>query len=369
MRARGLFGILLALLLAACGPAVGATSPQPSQAAPTETPAPGVTAVTAVAGTAVAGTAVVVTSFPSNGTPPPIPTPLPATPIPTLPAGLGPTTLKYRLLDAYPDLFYCDPDYYPVARANETDLAVERFSQLQANPEEFQAILSRLGLSGSSNFTGEQKLQVYREHKRLAAVRFTLAGDSYQFQLQIKESSGQGYMITGLINGAGTVTVQARQPSIATCPICLAAHTLIATPQGPVPVEDLQAGDLVWTVDSRGTRLVAPILKTVEVPSPPGHQVMHLALDDGLQSWRFGPGQQSWRFGPGRQLWASPGHPTADGRFIGQLRPGDWLDGGRVTLAELVPYGGPATYDILPAGATGFYWADGILVGSTLKHP
>jgi hypothetical protein len=35
---------------------------------------------------------------------------------------------------------------------------------------------------------------------------------------------------------------------------------------------------------------------------------------------------------------------------------------------ELFPYDHPATYDLLPSGATGFYWADGILIGSTLAN-
>ena len=345
MRVRCVFAVLLVLLLAACAPAALSTAtPVPSAPAATFRPAtilPG----TAIAGTAVAGTAVI---GPGSGTPRPVLTPPPATPIPTLPSGLGPTALKYRLLDQYPDLFFCDPDFYPVARANEADLAQQRFPQIQANAEEFQAILGRLGLSSAASLSDEQKLLIYREHKRLAALLFELEGNGYQFQFQVKESSGQGFIIKGFIDGSGTVTVQSRQPGIATCPICLAEHTLIDTPQGAVAVEDLRVGDVVWTVSPQGERLAAPIVWAVRVPVPAGHRVVHLALDDG------------------RQLWASPGHPTADGRVLGQLRPGDRLDGGQVRLAELAPYGGPATYDILPAGGTGFYWAGGILVGSTL---
>jgi len=52
--------------------------------------------------------------------------------------------------------------------------------------------------------------------------------------------------------------------------------------------------------------------------------------------------------------------------------PGDLYDGASVASAQLVPYGGDATYDILPSGDTGFYWANGlpakagVLLGSTL---
>jgi hypothetical protein len=34
---------------------------------------------------------------------------------------------------------------------------------------------------------------------------------------------------------------------------------------------------------------------------------------------------------------------------------------------ERLPYRGGATYDLLSSGDTGFYWANGILMGSSLK--
>src|SRR5207253_8997761 len=137
------------------------------------TPAP--VEVTAVSSTVVP---VEVTPLPADYTPPPDPT---ATPIPPLPSGATPTELKYQVLAAYSNLFFCDPDFYPIAREDETDLAKQRFPDVQANAEEFQAILAHAGLSGLSTFTDEQQLLIYREHKRLAAVQFELQNDHYQF--------------------------------------------------------------------------------------------------------------------------------------------------------------------------------------------
>ena len=54
--------------------------------------------------------------------------------------------------------------------------------------------------------------------------------------------------------------------------------------------------------------------------------------------------------------------------MLGDLKAGDVLDGARVMQSELVPYDQPATYDILPSGSTGFYWANGVLIGSTLAN-
>src|ERR1043165_2381753 len=87
-------------------------------------------------------TAEVSTVAVSNGTVPPFPTPEPPTAIPTLTSGVSVTELKYKVLDKYPDFFFCDPDFYPIARSDEGVLAQQVFPDLRANQEEFQAILA-----------------------------------------------------------------------------------------------------------------------------------------------------------------------------------------------------------------------------------
>jgi hypothetical protein len=259
------------------------------------------------------------------------------------------TELKYRVLEKYPDFFFCDPDFYPIARSDEGALAQQIFPELQANQEEFQAILAHSGLNGATTFTDEQKLLIYQQHKRLNAIHFELTGNVYQFQIQIGTESQQGSLVTGTIDSTGNIDVLKKEPGFLSCPICLAAGTLIDTPRGAIRVEDLQVGDSVWTKNEAGQRVPGTILKTGSVPVPATHQMIHITLKDG------------------RELWASPGHPTSDGRGLGSLKIGDLLDGAQIISLERVPYGGPATFDILPSGATGFYWANGILMGSTLK--
>jgi len=285
------------------------------------------------------------------GTQAPFPTPAPPTVIPTLPSAISPTELKYRVLEEFPDFFFCDPDYYPIAREDEMVLARQRFPELQANPEEFRSILDHNGLSRSTTFTDDQKLLIYREHKKLNAVTFELTGDKYQFQLQTGTEGQQGVFITGTIDGNGSIDIQNRDPSFPACPICLAAGTLIDTPRGPVVVEKLHVGDPIWTANETGERISAIILKVGSMKVPANHQMVHIVLNDG------------------RELWASPGHPTADGRTLSSLKENDLLEGARVTLIERLSYGGAATFDLLPSGDTGFYWANGILMGSTLAKP
>jgi len=114
-------------------------------------------------------------------------------------------------LQQYPDFFFCDPDTYPVAHGDETASALDRFADLQANTEEFQAILAHNGMSGTTSFTNEQKLVIYREHKKLGAVVLEAAGDKYQFQLQTAVQE-QGLMIRGLIDNSGQISVQEQTP-------------------------------------------------------------------------------------------------------------------------------------------------------------
>ncbi|HAO64372.1 TPA: hypothetical protein DCQ44_00115 [Candidatus Taylorbacteria bacterium] len=134
------------------------------------------------------------------------------------------------------------------------------------------------------------------------------------------------------------------------CPICLAGNTLIETPSGSFAVKDLQVGMSIWTTDKSGQRISGIITKTSKVPVPPTHQMVHLVLTGGLE------------------LFASPGHPTIDGRTVGDLVPGNPYDGASVVSTDRVSYSEGATYDILPSGETGFYWANGVLLGSTLYH-
>lgn len=133
------------------------------------------------------------------------------------------------------------------------------------------------------------------------------------------------------------------------CPICLASNTFIATPTGDVKVTDLKIGMSVWSPDAHGEKVARAIIKLSRTPVPASHKVVHLVLSDA------------------RQVWVSPNHPIMNGDPVATLHVGDVYDGATVRSAELVPYWDTATYDLLPDGDTGAYWADGILLRSTLR--
>jgi len=173
--------------------------------------------------------------------------------------------------------------------------------------------------------------------------------DQYRFTLRLKEETG-GVSIQGLIARNGTIRVLTRESTFLICPKCLAADTRIDTPDGWVLVQTVKPGDRVWTLDAMGHRVSVLVLKTSATPVSLEHRVVHLVLSDG------------------REVWVSPGHPTADGRTVRELEANGTYDGSQIKSSELIPYQQHQTYDLLPAGNTGFYWANGILLASTLRY-
>ena len=101
--------------------------------------------------------------------------------------------LEYRLFSQF-DVFWCDPDFYPIARP-ESELASARaqFPTIKANETEFSAILNYLSLDRKDSYTDEEKLLIFRQHKKLTlavqnaapAEQLGSATGSNQFYRQI----------------------------------------------------------------------------------------------------------------------------------------------------------------------------------------
>ena len=258
--------------------------------------------------------------------------------------------LKFRVIDAVGAPVFCDRDSYPVARAGGEEAAgAVAYPKIRANSEQYAAIVAHERLPNPpAELDDAQKLTLYRAYKTEEALTFTPSGSGYSFSYTT--SSNTIYTrVSGSVSSDGTVSGLTRAPGgRPNCPICLAATTMIATPGGEVGVTGITIGMVVWTQAADGSRVEATVIEVGSTPVPPTHQMVHLTLADG------------------RELWASPGHRTADGRPLGTLAVGAAVDGSVVKTWELVAYSTGRTYDLLPAGATGTYWANGILLSSTL---
>lgn len=130
---------------------------------------------------------------------------------------------------------------------------------------------------------------------------------------------------------------------------CLASSTNISTSLGKVNIKQLKIGMLVWTVDKNGQREIQPIIKLNSVYVGDNYKISHLKMVDG------------------RNLLVSSTHPISKNHLVSDLSTGDSYDGSVVQSNSLISYDDKYTYDLLPAGETGFYFANGILMGSTLK--
>jgi hypothetical protein len=130
--------------------------------------------------------------------------------------------------------------------------------------------------------------------------------------------------------------------------VCASPDTLIATADGERRIADVMSGDLVYSQNAASVVLV-PVLRVARTQVH-DHSVVRLVLDDGSTLEISGP------------------HPTADGRLLSDLAPGDELDGRRVVTSEWIPYSHEFTFDILPASETGSYLANGVWLGTTLPR-
>ena len=282
----------------------------------------------------------------SGGAPSPSPTPTPG-------PARSVAELKLALISTYGPLWYCDPDFYPIQRQDEIQSAKERWAEVTADGAAFKAIGDAAGIDPAGPFTDDQRLTLYRSWKVVQAIALDPIGnDTYRFDYlaQPKAGGAEGTRTAGTIRADGSIAVE--QQAAATepiCPICLARGTLIETPNGGVAVEGLRIGDPVWTLDASGRRIEGTVIALGSTVAPVNHRVVHLNLADG------------------RTVTASPGHPLADGRLLGDLRVGDALDGSVVASAVSIAYDGARTFDLVVSGPTGTYLVDGIPLGSTLR--
>jgi hypothetical protein len=260
--------------------------------------------------------------------------------------------LRLLLVDRLGPLWYCDPDEYPVGR-DEGQSALERWDEVFMS-DVFVAAVDRLGFTLGRDFDDAEKLAIYRIWKVGTAIPFEAvpSGDGFRFDYLAQPVGGaaEGLRTVGIIDPTGRITVETRMAAgEPICPICLVRGTRIDTPAGSRPVERLVPGDPVWTLDAAGRRVTGTVLAIGSMAARPSHEVIQLELDDG------------------RSLTASPGHPLADGRTLGELRVGDLVDGSAVASLTWLPYGGGRTFDLLVSGETGAYFVAGIPTASTIR--
>jgi hypothetical protein len=254
--------------------------------------------------------------------------------------------LKFSVIDAVGDPLVCTGWGMP----NPAFSPYQHYPQIVADLPAYQAILRRLHLLPTP-LTADQIVAVYRQWLKLNAVQLDWQAGFYSFHEFPGPGPSEGLRseMVGDVDVFGRVYNVHHGEGLGACPICLPGISLISTPGGDVAVAGVRVGLHVWTGAPDGRQLDAVVIATRSRLDAPGSTLIHMVLADG------------------RQLTASPPHQLADGRRLASLKVGDQVDSIRITRLESVPDVLGRTYDLLPSGETGEYWADGILLRSTLQ--
>lgn len=130
---------------------------------------------------------------------------------------------------------------------------------------------------------------------------------------------------------------------------CLPSSTQILTSKSSISIDQLKEKDSILTMNLKGKISTMPIKLINKVLVSHQHTMIILDLADG------------------RKLQVTPEHPSAiPNKTIDEFEIGELFDGSKIINKLKIDYKEEYTYDILPEGETGFYWANGILIGSTL---
>ena len=125
--------------------------------------------------------------------------------------------LRYQLIDKFGPVRFCDPECPSSCHfVLEQQRAEEAFPQIRRQEEAFRMIMEHLGLGAVREFSGEQKLSVYREYKKLlCGMDLATHGENHKFKL----ASGKGFRVEGTISPKAEITVLEKKPFSVNCPL------------------------------------------------------------------------------------------------------------------------------------------------------
>jgi hypothetical protein len=123
--------------------------------------------------------------------------------------------LRYRLIDKFGSVQFCDPDCpSSCSLFGEREHAAAAFPQIRSQEQAFPAMVQRLGLGTKGEFSGEQKLSVYREYKKLlCGMSLAMQGENHTF-----EFVADGFRVEGMVSRKGEITVTNKEPAAVICP-------------------------------------------------------------------------------------------------------------------------------------------------------
>jgi hypothetical protein len=124
--------------------------------------------------------------------------------------------LRYRLIDKFGSVRFCDPECWgPCSLIREQEHAEQAFPQIKRQEEAFHTIVQHLELGTIREFSGEQKLSVYREYKKLlCGMSLEMQGENHKFEF----AAANGFRVEGIVSPKGEITVTKKEPVPLICP-------------------------------------------------------------------------------------------------------------------------------------------------------
>jgi hypothetical protein len=120
--------------------------------------------------------------------------------------------LKAALLERFGDLAYCDPDLYPVARADRLTAARDHLAAMRADGDAWSAIARRLGFDPAGTLDDATLEAAYAEWKMLRAIDLTPAPAGSAFDAVFSRPNGDLVHVTGTIAQDAAISVAREEP-------------------------------------------------------------------------------------------------------------------------------------------------------------
>jgi hypothetical protein len=138
--------------------------------------------------------------------------------------GLTLPALRISLIQQLGPRWYCDPDVYPVAIADELGRAIERYDELRKDSETFDVLTSAVGIDlDDAPATDAEKLELYRLWKSSSTIELApIGGDRYRFDYLAMPAGAaqQGVRTAGIIGPTMLMTIEQQAPADGpNCPI------------------------------------------------------------------------------------------------------------------------------------------------------
>lgn len=221
----------------------------------------------------------------------------------------------------------------------------------------------------SQSFVLEKQYLFYYFYIRTKTIRnFQTSKEGYTFSIPVEVNPlsidttlfcinenihytkrGGAYTFHGILKWNGQmqlISIETREPN--PCPVCFSPETPISTPNGEIPINQLQIGNEIYSLDENGKQMIVNIVQKDSMNVGNTHHVLEIEYENG------------------EKIYVSPNHPDAKDIPVMHWKAEEVKDNQIIKQVKVVPYTHTHTYDILPNSKSRAYLVKGVWMKSTL---